>query len=128
MGGMHKHTTSTPSHSVSLRARLLGALVGALALAGSLVGTACDPEDLGRTDEEIAAPVELEPDARPIDDLEQFSSEVDPAGKMKITECSCGSYNGSPLYVVVDCAGYPSTAVCCAEKCGELTAALDSQH
>jgi len=125
MGGMHKHTTSTPS--VSLRARLLGALVGALALAGSFAGAACDPEDLGRTDEEIAAPVEHDDDAQPIDDVEQFSSEIDPAGKMKITECSCGTYKGSPLYVVVDCAGYPSTAVCCAEKCGELTAALDGQ-
>lgn len=125
MGGMHKHTTSTSS--VSLRARLLGALVGALALAGSLAGVACDPEDLGRTDEEIAAPVEHDDDAQPIDDVEQFSSEIDPAGKMKIVECSCGSYNGSPLYVVVDCAGYPSNAVCCSEKCSELIAALNGQ-
>lgn len=125
MGGMHKHTTSTPS--VSLRARLLGALVGALALAGSLAGAACDPEDLGRTDEEIAAPAELAPDARPIDDIEQFSSELDPSARNTIVNCYCGMYNGSPLYVGVECSGFPSQTTCCSEKCSELIAALNGQ-
>jgi len=45
-----------------------------------------------------------------------------------ITNCYCGQYNGSALYVGVDCAGYSGHHTCCADKCGVLTAALDAQE
>jgi len=60
--------------------------------------------------------------------VEEVGDALDPSARETITVCSCGMYNGSQLYVGVDCAGFPSPAVCCAQKCGELTAALDSQH
>lgn len=125
MGGMHKHETS-PSTSTTLRARLLGALLGAFAIAGSFAGAACDPDTLDRSDEEIAAPAdEVAPDAQPVDDVEQFTSELDPSAKDTITTCYCGLYHGSPLYVGVNCAGYPGSHVCCADKCSELIGALN---
>lgn len=126
MGGMHKHDASILSGSTSFRTRLFGALVGVFALAGSLVGAACDPDAADRTNEEITALADdVAPDAQPVDDVEQFTSELDPSAKDTITTCYCGLYQGSPLYVGVNCAGYPGTHVCCAEKCSELIGALN---
>lgn len=50
--------------------------------------------------------------------------------RMYLTTCYCGQYNGSALYLTVDCSGYPGGAgqVCCSEKCGILTDALDGSQ
>jgi len=111
------------------------------ALVGIFVGAACDIEEPNVDDRSDDAPrvanadeveefTAMQEDAdadRPALGVEEFSSSLHPTEKHTITVCSCGSYNGSPLYVGVECAGYPSAAVCCAEKCSELMAALDAQ-
>ncbi len=108
---------------------------------GVFVGTACDIQEPNVDDRSDDAPrvanadeveefTAMQEDAnaeRPALGVEELSSSLHPTEKHNITVCYCGYYNGSQLYVGVECAGYPSPAVCCAEKCGELTAALDAQ-
>lgn len=129
------------AHRVLLRAAGLRFVLACAAIL-PLLGAACDD---GPVDgEEAIVDVADEANARPVDlDLAAVADEPTCDGavddgtscdddtierKEIITSCYCGIYNGGPLYVGVDCSGYPGTHVCCAEKCGELKAALDSQH
>lgn len=110
------------------------------ALAGVFVGTACDIEEpnVDRADDaprvadadEVEEFTAMQDDAdagRPALGVEELSSSLHPTNKEIITVCYCGMYNGSPLYVGVECVGYSSYHTCCGEKCSELTAALDAQ-
>ncbi len=45
-----------------------------------------------------------------------------------ITNCYCGSHHGEQIYFGVDCSGYPGTATCCADKCGQLMDILDTMY
>jgi hypothetical protein len=155
-GVMTKFTSSTAS-SRDVLARLRAALGVAAALTFGLVAGACDVDDIDTRDGAAAFAADLEDidlaDAEPgpvdaflvgsfaADGLGQASDDVDScdaeledscdepsAEKHTITNCYCGLYGGSPLYVGVSCAGYASVATCCAEKCGELKNALDSQE
>ena len=108
------------------------------ALVGVFVGAACDIEEPNADDRSDDAPrianadeveefTAMQEDAnadRPALEVEEFSNSLHPTEKNIVTVCSCGYYNGSQLYVGVECAGYPSAAVCCSEKCSELIAAL----
>lgn len=110
----------------------------------SLVGSACDEALVD--DERAVVGREAEFDlAEPVRPRSNDDADKDPDGcddgtfddatscgddaerEPSITSCYCGLYQNSPLYVGVECAGYPSAAVCCAEKCSILIGALNGQ-
>jgi len=125
-------------HTQPATKRSLFTLVAALV--GAFVGAACDIEPTveDRADDaprvanadEVEDFTAMQDDAdaeRPGLGVEELSSSMHPTDKEIITVCYCGIYNGSPLYVGVECAGYSSFQTCCGEKCGELKAALEAQ-
>lgn len=135
--------TQTFTASTTLTARLRSLLACAAALVGVLSGAACDVDtlderssDLRDVDAALADRDELHSEDPDADEAspeaevvgEWFTSDVSPTGKNTVTVCYCGLYQGSPLYVGVECAGYPSAAVCCSEKCSELIGALNGQN
>ena len=156
LAGVMTKSPSTSASSNNVLARLRAALGVAAALSFGLVAGACDVDDVDDVDarDGVAA---FEADLEDIDLAEAEPGPVDAflvgsftaddgldqaatcdlkggdcgdpgAEKNTITNCYCGLYGGSPLYVGVSCAGYASTATCCAEKCGELKNALDGQE
>lgn len=135
--------TQALTASTTLTARLRSVFVCAAALAGLLSGAACDADTLddrsAELRDEVGRPADLDelrgedPDAdEAIPEAEVvgewFTSDEGPTAKNTVTVCYCGLYQGSPLYVGVECAGYPSPAVCCSEKCSELIGALNGQN
>jgi hypothetical protein len=136
---MDGSTMPSSTHSITTmnRAnRMHSGLVRLAALAGLLLGTACDPEDTSDAEQNQLAAPEVREELGVIVEVDQGGADEsgDPAPREatfdelisidlpdvyrepKITVCNCG--NG--IYVGVECAGYPGTDVCCGEKCSEL--------